>query len=241
MKSIAFVSDSHFDDKISTGYKINSRKNWIKILEDIKIRGVEQIIFGGDLGIEASIPWFLNLIESNSLKINLLLGNHDKTKEILKYYRSKNLKKDKKLYYFNEDQYIKYIYLDSSAGHINQTQLKWLDKELKTNKKIVIFSHYPILEVNTAIEKMAPLKARKNILDKLLKCNKDIEIFCGHNHIYNTTKQENIRQKITPAISYQVKKRANGYIIDKNKFGYLLLTITKTEIISKLIYFSNQP
>jgi len=82
-----------------------------------------------------------------------LVGNHE-----LKYLSIKYLKetlKYKKLYFNIDSKGFRFIFLftkrfyPSKEIKLDSSQIKWLKKKLNTDKKIVIFSHYSLVEVNT--------------------------------------------------------------------------------------------
>lgn len=53
---------------------------------------------------------------------------------------------------FPTDEYIKYIFLDSSANTIGNIQLPWLERELKGARKVALFFYHPILGIDTPLE-----------------------------------------------------------------------------------------
>ncbi len=50
-----------------------------------------------------------------------------------------------------------------------------------------------------------------------------------------------VRQFTTPATSYQINKTASTIIIDKQSFGYRLITIDEDAIDTKLVMMQKQP
>ena len=50
----------------------------------------------------------------------------------------------------------------------------------------------------------------------------------------------NVRQFTTPAVSYQINKTASRIIIDKQSFGYRLITIDGAEVDTKLVMMQKQ-
>lgn len=82
-----------------------------------------------------------------------LVGNHE-----LKYLSVKYLKKILKYnkLYFNVDyKNFRFVFLFTKRFYpskeilLDSSQLKWLKKKVNTNKKIVIFTHYSLVLVNT--------------------------------------------------------------------------------------------
>ncbi|MFA6529208.1 MAG: metallophosphoesterase [Candidatus Gracilibacteria bacterium] len=82
-----------------------------------------------------------------------LVGNHE-----LKYLPEKFLKETldyKKLYFSFDEKNFRFIFLfakrfyPSKEIKLDNAQLKWLMKRVRTDKKIIIFSHYSLVPVNT--------------------------------------------------------------------------------------------
>src|SRR3989338_3498015 len=82
-----------------------------------------------------------------------LVGNHE-----LKYLSIKFLKNAlgyKKLYFSFDNQNFRFIFLftkrfyPSKEIKLDTSQLKWLKKKVNTDKKMVIFSHYSLVPVDT--------------------------------------------------------------------------------------------
>ncbi|NJM52815.1 MAG: hypothetical protein HC846_05120 [Blastocatellia bacterium] len=129
--------------------------------------------------------------------------------------------------------------MDSSSYQISQTQIEWFEKELATNKQILLFVHHPILELNTAIDTEYPLRNREQIKLALLKSNRKTTIFCGHCHQPDERQEENIKQFVTPASAYQVEKDPRIITTDNGSFGYRIIQIEGNRINSEIVYFQN--
>lgn len=238
MKKIAFISDIHLDEKFPIEQGVDTRGNWNLILQDVATRKVDEIIFGGDIGERESAQWFFESLK-NYPSLNVILGNHDHFSEVGKYYTNNYFQNKTELYYAYEDDFLKYIYLDSSTDTISDIQFEWFQQELFSSKKIILFIHHPILEINTAVDKLYPLKNRKKIKQELLKHKNEVYIFCGHYHMIDERTDGSIKQFITPATSYQVKKESSVIEIETDTFGYRVISIDKGEINSDLFLFKN--
>jgi Icc protein len=142
------------------------------------------------------------------------------------------------LKYAYEDGHFKYIYLDSSPNCIGDNQFSWLQQELKTGEKVIIFLHHPVLEIDTALDRAgAALNGREKIRNALLEAAKETIIFCGHYHMDDDTVDGSIRQFLTPAASYQIEKLSDEIAIDEQSFGYRLIDIEGSEISTQVVMF----
>ena len=81
-----------------------------------------------------------------------LVGNHD-----LKYLRIEDVKRllgYKNLYFYIDCNNLRLVFLfpkkyPNKEIKLSPSQIKWLKKIINTNKKIIIFSHYSLIPVNT--------------------------------------------------------------------------------------------
>lgn len=233
---IAYVTDIHLDETYPIEQGADSRKNWKIILQDISAKGINEIIFGGDIGEKASNRWFFESLIN--FKLSVILGNHDYFNEVTKFYTDSVVKNRTELYYKQLKGNYKFIFLDSSSGYISQEQFEWFQKELITTSKIIIFVHHPILGINAEVDKRFALKERNKIKEALLSIDNDVTIFCGHYHFDDEKSVENIQQYITPASSYQIDKIPNEIRVNTAVFGYRIIEIDDTSINTSLVMFS---
>ncbi|KAA1244387.1 metallophosphoesterase [Aquimarina sp. RZ0] len=235
-KKIAYVTDIHLDEPFTIDQKVDARKNWNIILDDISSRGIDEIILGGDIGEKTANKWFFESLQNYTIAITL--GNHDDYNEVIKYYNDGVVRERGALYYSKELSYYKLLFLDSSSDSIDQEQFDWFTKELTTSKKIVLFIHHPILAVDAEIDKHYALKGRDLIKNKLVSFDNDVTIFCGHYHFEDKRNISNICQYITPASSYQVVKTPNLISITNKTFGYRIIELTKKKVHTNLVRFN---
>lgn len=235
-KKIAYITDIHLDEQFPIDHNVDSRKNWEMILNDIASKDIEEIIFGGDIGEKAANKWFFNSLANYNIAITL--GNHDHYNEVIKHYTVGVNKMNTELYYSQEREYHKFIFLDSSSGSISQQQFDWLKKELITDKNIILFIHHPILAIDAEVDKLYALKQRDRIVAQLLNFKKDVTIFSGHYHFDDERNNANIKQFVTPASSFQVEKILNEIKIDATTFGYRIIELNEKKINTNLIMFA---
>jgi len=211
------------------------KENWRRIIADLKLKNITDIIFGGDIGAETGYKLFFETLENFS--INLVLGNHDNFNQVSKYFNPH--KNENELYYFFEDDHNRFIFLDTSTEKLNDNQLTWLKKNLETEKSLILFIHHPILKVPTKIDELYPLKNRVEIKNMLVKTKKSITIFSGHYHMNDEQIENNVRQIITQSSSYQIEKTTNEISINAFDFGYRIIEIEQNLIKTELVNFKN--
>jgi hypothetical protein len=167
--------------------------------------------------------------------VKITLGNHDTFSEVSQFYKNESNKGENELYYTDEDDDFKYVYLDSSSYEISDTQFEWMIRELKTEKQLVIFIHHPILHIESEMDNKYPLKGREKIEESFKQHKKHLYIFCGHYHTHHEKTVGNITQFITPASSFQILKQPGKIEFDTLTFGYRIINIVKGEIDTEVV------
>ncbi|WP_299213954.1 metallophosphoesterase [uncultured Aquimarina sp.] len=235
IKKIAYITDIHIDEEFPKSVGVDARQNWETILKDVASRNINDIIYGGDIGEKSSNAWFFESLQNYQLSISL--GNHDDFSEVIKHYKNDFPEDLKELSYCQEYDFFKFIFLDSSAEVISEKQLKWLQAELITQKKILLCIHHPILEIPAVIDKRFSLKGREKIQTLLQEIPNTITIFCGHYHMKDRRSDKNITQYITPAGSYQVEKDPDEIKVHSSTFGYRIIELDKDQMHTEVVLF----
>lgn len=233
IKRIAHITDTHFGDKTALERGIEPDKNFMAILEKVSEIGIDEIVCTGDIGEMETYKWFFEKMEEYKPGYKITLGNHDDYNEAVRYFHLRT-EGDNELYYAVEEEFYKYIYMDSSSGSISDKQLNWLKDEVATLKKVIVFIHHPILGFETGMDNIYPLKNRDEVVAILQQCNQQVNVFCGHYHMPDKRTQGKIIQYITPAVSFQVKKFSPTIEIKAGNFGFRLITLTETAVATQL-------
>ncbi|HYF31268.1 MAG TPA: metallophosphoesterase [Chitinophagaceae bacterium] len=237
MKQIAYITDIHLDDSFPLENGAQPRKNWEKIIRDIRSRNIQDIILGGDMGEPSSHEWFFNSLQG--FNVDMSLGNHDVFTEIMKHC-PRDTAGEGELYYTFENGAFKYIFLDSSSATISVAQMEWLQQQLSTNKAILLFIHHPVIPIRTAIDDVYPLHNREQVRQALQNISNKVTIFCGHYHVTDETSVANITQLETPAASIQLAKDAPTIQLDNSFFGYRLINVHENKIDTELVTMPNR-
>ncbi len=236
-RTIAYITDIHLDENASFEKGINPRLNLRKILDDLEARGVEEVIFGGDIGEPSAYRSFFDSLKKFRLRITP--GNHDSKTAVRGFFETEEPRGVLEWYHATEDDQFKYIFLDSSAGSLSPDQFSWLAREAAVEMPLVIFIHHPILPVDTAIDREYPLIGREKVADLLQASGNPVTVFCGHYHMAHEQTRGNITQLISPAASYQLRK-AEKVDVDTSVFGYRLITFAGKDIRSELVMFDTR-
>ncbi len=219
----AQVSDVHFlEDGANTTFKMTGESP--RLLEDAVSQINEQndidfVMFTGDLidkSFEKELRAFLPYANKLNAPWYFTFGNHDRcvggylnTLVYLDMVRNANPNfKFKKSYYsFEPKKNYKVIVLDdiitdeiTSNGYIDETQLKWLKKELDSSKKdtVLLFMHVPIVEpFASPNHKLRNAVVLKQLIESY---DNPIGVFQGHYHAAKIVQHDNVLYVNSPAL-----------------------------------------
>lgn len=232
---IAHITDLHLDEEFPVQNGVPTRSNWEAVFESISKSNIDRMILGGDLGENDSLPYLFDTLKMGNFDLNITPGNHDESEVIAQFYPHSMLSASNGICQQTEDEYFKYIFMDSSKSAINEVQFEWFQKAIKTQKQLMLFIHHPVLEVDTAVDKSYPLEGRDRIAELLFAHNENVYVFCGHYHMVDDKRIQNVHQFISPAASFQVEKNPYKVVTDFNTFGYRIINIEEASVSSDII------
>ncbi|MFK0166441.1 metallophosphoesterase family protein [Rhizobium sp. NPDC090279] len=249
--TLAFLTDAHLGQALvakseiagdKMGYEETPREHEHHlrvVLDDIARKGISKIVFGGDIGTAPSVGRFFELLRDYAFEMSLILGNHDTYGNVAQYCDPGENIVDGKLCFSQHDPHLKRIFLDTSDNILGDSQRKWLARELEGVKKAAIFLHHPILPIDTPVDRTgAALRDRDDVRSLLIATGCEISVFCGHYHMLDEAREANIRQHVTPAVSYQIIKQTERLEADTKTFGYRILEIEDAEIQTQVVLFT---
>ena len=237
MRTIAYITDLHLDESFPKQHGVDAATNWKLVLDDVRRRGIGEVICGGDIGEVTAYSNFFNSLKD--FKLHVTPGNHDQSVEVLKHYTSPALKSQSAVFGSHDDEHFKYIFLDTSKASLDEAQFGFLLSELRTEKKILLFMHHPVLAVNTPVDRLYPLYGRERIVEQLQRHKNEVLVFCGHYHVSDERVAGNITQFVTPAVSFQIVKEAEPLQIHNNYFGYRIITVDKAHVTTEILIYKN--
>jgi 3',5'-cyclic-AMP phosphodiesterase len=233
MKRVAFITDIHLDEQFPIDHQVNPKKNFEIVLADLECRKITDVIFGGDIGESTAHDYLFDKLQN--LSVNLILGNHDQFEKVKEHFvRDKN--RDE-LYYKIEDSDYQYVFLDTSTDELSKIQLDWLKDELNEQKELILLIHHPILEIDTPVDRLYPLKNRSDVKSILLNFKNKVTIFCGHYHMNDEQQFEHISQYTTQSMSFQLQKDAEEIEVDNSTFGYRIIDIYAHKVETEIVNF----
>lgn len=231
-KTIAYITDTHLDEPAPGKHGADAEKNWHSVLADLATRKIDLVVFGGDIGAFSAYPEFFKLLADYPLQVTP--GNHDTSAQVRHFFPGLP-HSESGFYHAFEDESLKWFFLDSSTDKISPQQLEWFEKELQTDKELLLFIHHPVLPVDTPVDAKYPLENRDEIRRLLHLHSKKVTVFCGHYHTEDQTSDQNILQYVTPAVSYQIKRDTAEIEGDASYFGYRLIELDGNQIETEII------
>ncbi|NML39845.1 metallophosphoesterase [Chitinophaga sp. G-6-1-13] len=232
--SFAFVTDTHLDDAFTRSHQVPAREDLILLLQEIAGKGIREVVIGGDIGEPSSHSFLFDALKQHTPDYKVILGNFDKLEDVRQHYHPPGLV-DGTMCYSEDRDGFRYIFLDSSSEVLYDAQLQWLEQELKTAGKVLLFVHHPVVEIPVLVDGLQPLQGREKIKALLLKHPHAVYVFCGHLHITDQRQEQNIHQTVTPATSAQFIKEAAGLEIDLSYFGYSIITLTGDTVTTEIV------
>ncbi|MEO1451678.1 MAG: metallophosphoesterase [Bacteroidota bacterium] len=232
--TIAHVTDIHIHEMEEIGLSVKPERQWQIILDDLKARGIDEFIFGGDIGAASALPWFFASI--SPFQVHLVLGNHDRFSTVKPFLPTQQGVLTGTLDYSYHSRGYHWIFMDSSLGYLNEAQVNWLGEELDSPDPVILTVHHPIFPVDTEQDRRFPLKNREPLQVLLKQAAKPVTLLCGHYHCASDTISGQIRQLLTPAASYQIEHHPSEIKINENGFYYRLLTLEDSGLHTELIW-----
>jgi Icc protein len=250
---LAHFTDTHLGQRLSARSKVDGDKmgyeetlgkherQLVTVLDDIASKGISKLVFGGDIGTAKSVAGFFELLGDYDFEMSLVLGNHDTYRNVARYHEMGKNAVEGKLCFSQDDPRRKRIFLDTSDNAMGDGQRKWLARELEGTRKAALFIHHPILPLDTPVDRTgAALKDRDEVRSLLLAANCEISVFAGHYHMTDEAQDANIRQYVSPAVSYQIVKQSEHLEGDTNTFGYRIVEMDEEEIRTSIVSFTSE-
>lgn len=224
---IAHITDLHITPGNQLNNDVDVRLNFTKVLDKVVEEGdINLIVIGGDLGHKETdlevLQWIKSKLDATGIKYRIIPGNHDESKVLAEVFNIENEMEDGRLFFWDELDFGKIFYLDTSTGELPMHQLAWVEEECgKSYQKFLLFMHHP--PVIAGVPFMDENHALKNMnqVQKILRNINNIQgIFCGHYHNERTVRLYNHMVMITPSTFAQLDDGKNELKILNTPIGW---------------------
>lgn len=237
LKRIAQITDLHLDEAFQVQNRIDTRSNLARVLKDLKSREVALLVCTGDMGLSSSYGWLMEQLRNTEIPFNILLGNHDSYADFAPFWKPRNPASDTELYYADEDDHFKYLYMDTSTCRISEAQLAWIQSEIQTQKELIVLSHHPLLPTGTTPQREHPLAGDKQVQSLLEQHKLPVHIFCGHLHMNHRVQNQQMVQYNSPAVCVQVAKYSETTEMVSKDFGCRLIELYEGRVETEVLMF----
>lgn len=234
--TFAHLTDIHLGHHFAEKFGVDSKKNLMTVLQDVRLRGITHLAVTGDIAEDEEAPWFFKTLKEYGFQTYITLGNHDNLQAMELYNEHVHAGH---YYYKAPSEQACLLFCDSREAYLDEEQLCWLVKEIEASTlPILVFLHHPVLDCdNSFMDRKYALKNRETVKSTLLATNKELNLFCGHYHTVDERIDGNIHQYITPSVFYQIQKYSDTLQRDDKPFGYRIIHIGR-EILTEIISFS---
>ncbi len=224
---IAHITDLHILGENQLNLGVDVRENFKNILKDIKADGtINKIVIGGNLGendpSEEILLWVKAQLDQTGIDYRVIPGNHDNSQKLAKVFEIESELEEGRLFFWDELDFGKIFYLDTSNGDLPMHQLAWVEEECsKSYQKFLLFMHQaPILGSVHFMDENHTL-GNMNQVQKILRNINNIQgIFCGHFYNERTIRMYNHMVMITPSAFAQMDDRSETFEISTKTIGW---------------------
>ena len=238
------ITDLHIDAEGEFPFDIDVRKNFLKIINKIKVLAPDHLVISGDLcyrhGDESIYKWIKSVVNFSGIPFSVISGNHDDSALLAKAFELEHLMTDEELFFAKKIGKSTFLFLDSSKGYHSVKQLKWLQRQLKNAKgDLYVFMHHPpIIAGVPFMDGKHALKDIKAIQDIFFNYPKNISIFTGHYHVEKSIRINNLLIQITPSLFFQIDQGSAEFKVDHHFIALREIVIENNHFSSTLKYFS---
>lgn len=238
------ISDLHIDVEGETPFDIDVRKNFLKIIDEIKSLEPDHLVISGDLcyrdGDENIYRWIKKEVSEPAIPFSVISGNHDDSVLLAKVFELEHLMTNEELFYAKKIGKSTFLFLDSSRGYHSANQLTWLKRQLKNAKDdVFVFMHHPpVLAGVPFMDGKYPLQDIPAIQEIFFSYPKNVNIFTGHYHVDKTIRINNLVIQITPSLFYQIDQKSEDFKVDHHHIALREIVIENNHYTSTLKYFN---
>ena len=236
LRRVAHVTDLHIDDRLSWDSPTDARTRFLRVLGDVRERGIGEMVLGGDLGGRPAVRWLAGRLREEGLAVRAVPGNHDAPRLLGRL----GLLPSPALVPAGPDGPA-VAYLDTGRDVLGRRSLARLAGFLAEGTgPAVVFAHHPVLDCGgTAMDRLYPLRDREAAAAALEASGRDVAWVCGHYHNAYEVRSGRITQYVTPSSLLQLKARSDRIEPDGTAYGYRILEIGPDGLASETVLFDD--
>lgn len=243
---IVQITDIHITPEGAESFEVNTRANFIRILEEAKKLNPDKVVITGDFCFRDPQPsiyeWVKAQLAEQELTIEFISGNHDDPRLLAELLGKAAYLQGDELYYRRHWAQRAVFFLDSTVGVVSQEQLVWLAAELQaTPTPVLVFVHHPPVDAGVPfMDSKHYLKNREELMGILLAHGHPVNVYCGHYHVEKTINRANVTVQITPSCFVQVDQYQEDFKADHHRVALRVISLREKDILSTVHYFDGQ-
>jgi len=233
--NICFITDLHTGAQDDRPFGIDLRQNFLDVIEAVSDFELDIIIIGGDLCLKAHsdvvCKWQKVHFDALEIPYFIIAGNHDDSVRLQLIFDDLPSPIEGELYYRRIIDHKHFIFLDTSKGIMANGQKEWLRQQLASTHSdpIVVMHHPPMLMGVPHMDHNHAFRDRDEVLDILLSCTRNIDVFCGHYHVEKMVRLHNLTIHITPSCYFQIDPFEKEFAVDHTRIGFRILSFEAEE------------
>jgi Icc protein len=235
------ITDPHINIENEIVNRVDTKKNFIRVLEKAKEFSPDIFVFTGDLSFNSGSTNIYYLIKEiltqrNISNYYIIGGNHDDVHLLAEVFDYQKFLKGSELFYSIHKGI---ILLDTIKGFCSSEQLKWFEETLKsiTEPNPIIFMHHPPFKAGVPHMDGKYAFEQSEIFHKICrKIDKPVTVFCGHYHNEISMIKGNVNVFITPSTYLQIGKKTEAFEIDHYIPGFRIIDICDNNLKTNVIY-----
>jgi len=224
---IAQITDIHLSHDKSPVHGIDTQSRWQEVLQLIKEdKQVNSLVITGDICHDTpSIAQYQEIksqIEALNIHYHVLPGNHDDARMMAEVFGLNEWYNEDHLFYTEEYDFGKILFLDSSKSTLSIDQLIWIVEECNSSHyKFLLFLHHPPVYAGVPFMDINyPLLNRNEVQKVLAKANNIQGIFCGHYHVARAVRMQHHVVFLSPSNAFQIDDSTEELVIKHTPVAY---------------------
>lgn len=235
------ITDIHINPKDELVNGVDTRKNFLKVLEEVSQIDYDFVVFSGDLSFQNANPdvykWIMEQLKNYKIeKYRIIPGNHDESSVLAKSFGIGNYLHGTEMFYTEKPNY---LFLDTALGYCSDDQWKWIDDTISNidTDKMIVFMHHPPFKAGVPhMDGKYSFQQSEQFEYSFSKFKGDVFVLCGHYHNEIFLKRNNINIFITPSTYLQISNKTVEFNIEHRVPGYRVIEILNNEIKTSVKY-----
>lgn len=239
---IAILSDLHIAGKDEIPFGVDTRANFLSVLDLAIGDEPDLIILGGDQsyrdGDREVYLWIKKQLEKKGVPYRVISGNHDNPAALREVFHPDKQIQDNEFYYTETINGKELIFCDSTTGTLSERQWSWLKEKIEESKvEAFIFMHHPPFNCGVPyMDNNHPFHQMEEFAKLISSTDKNLCFFCGHYHCEKTVIRNNATVFISPSTFFNLNDRQVEFEIQHNIPSFRRLIIEDGKVETSVFY-----